>query len=618
MASLVRKVIKKLFGKYVNEKLPVRHVLFNLIVLIGMAGGTFSLLLSLIASLPIGHVLIVLTAEGILVVCFYVANYKNMLKQASVMICFLITAVLFPIMFFTGGGVHSGMPFWFVMGMIFTFLLIEEKIFYVLLALEAIVHTFCFVAAYYYPEAIIDIDTESGIYLDVWQCMMVLSLAIGIIIKFQVKIYNQAIMLNKKQNEQLEFAWEEAEKAKEDALNANQAKSNFLASMSHEIRTPINAILGMDEMILRECRDETICEYARHIQTAGGQLLSLINEILDFSKIESGKMEILNVKYELSSLIQDSYSMVAERAAKKNLDFKVDCDQNLPRCLRGDEVRMRQIIVNLLTNAVKYTMEGSVVLKVRGERRDEKTLFLTISVKDTGMGLQEDSRQRLFESFQRINEEKNYYIEGTGLGLAVVKQLLELMEGEIRVYSIYGEGSEFVVGVNQQVEDDTPIGDISKNYGQTQRKGKKYQPSFTAPDAKILIVDDVAMNLTVAKHMLKSLKVMTDTASSGEECLAMIQKNRYDIIFMDHMMPKMDGIETFRKMKEMPDSQNKDVPVIMLTANAINGMEKEYLAEGFKDYLFKPMRGSDLERIIQKYLPSDLLQPVSSEEKSDN
>ena len=539
------------------------------------------------------------------------------MRLASVIICLGITVVLFPIMFFSGGGAYSGMPFWFVMGTLFTFLLIEGKLFYILLLFGTTVHTACFLLAYYHPELVIDIDTKAGTYLDIWQCMMVLSFAIGIIIKFQVRIYNKAIELNQRQNEQLEYSKKEAERAKEKALSANQAKSNFLANMSHEIRTPINAVLGMDEMILRECTDENICEYARNIQIAGGQLLSLINQILDFSKIESGKMEILKVQYELSSLIQDSYSMVEERARKKNLEFKVICDENIPRTLLGDEVRMRQIIVNLLTNAIKYTEKGCVTLNVQGKWKNEEEILLTISVKDTGTGLLEENRKQLFQSFQRLNEEKNYNIEGTGLGLAVVKQLLELMEGEIRVYSIYGEGSEFVIKVAQKAVDKTPVGNFAKRYEQIHPKNTLYHPEFTAPGAQILIVDDVPMNITVAKNMLKSLKVQVDTASSGQKCLNLIREKRYHLIFMDHMMPEMDGIEVFHKMNEMQESKNHGVPVIMLTANAISGMKGEYLSEGFQDYLSKPMRGRDLEQMIKKYLPRELIHDFHREEETE-
>ena len=617
MISFMKKMIQRYYEKFLNNELPIRKVLFNLILFTGIAGGAFSLLLSMFARLPIGQITVVATAEVILIGCFYIANFKGMMRLASVIICLGITVVLFPIMFFSGGGAYSGMPFWFVMGTLFTFLLIEGKLFYILLLFGTTVHTACFLLAYYHPELVIDIDTKAGTYLDIWQCMMVLSFAIGIIIKFQVRIYNKAIELNQRQNEQLEYSKKEAERAKEKALSANQAKSNFLANMSHEIRTPINAVLGMDEMILRECTDENICEYARNIQIAGGQLLSLINQILDFSKIESGKMYILKVQYELSSLIQDSYSMVEERARKKNLEFKVICDENIPRTLLGDEVRMRQIIVNLLTNAIKYTEKGCVTLNVQGKWKNEEEILLTISVKDTGTGLLEENRKQLFQSFQRLNEEKNYNIEGTGLGLAVVKQLLELMEGEIRVYSIYGEGSEFVIKVAQKAVDKTPVGNFAKRYEQIHPKNTLYHPEFTAPGAQILIVDDVPMNITVAKNMLKSLKVQVDTASSGQKCLNLIREKRYHLIFMDHMMPEMDGIEVFHKMNEMQESKNHGVPVIMLTANAISGMKGEYLSEGFQDYLSKPMRGRDLEQMIKKYLPRELIHDFHREEETE-
>ena len=396
---------------------------------------------------------------------------------------------------------------------------------------------------------------------------------------------------------------------------ANEAKSIFLANMSHEIRTPINAILGMNEMILRENRSEHIEEYAKNIYSAGSSLLYLVNDVLDISKIESGKLEITENIYELSSLIHDCYNMIAEKAEKKGLDLIVSCNPRLPSLLKGDESRMRQVITNLLTNAVKYTEKGSITLSV--DSRDQNgQMMLVITVKDTGIGIRKENMDKLFTQFTRFDMEKNRNIEGTGLGLALTKRLTDLMQGVIEVQSIYGVGSSFTVTVPQQVVNTEPIGDFNKKYLSSAEKGRQYQPSFEAPDARILVVDDVVVNLKVITNLLKSTRIKVDTASSGRRCLEMVTQTAYDMIFMDHMMPEMNGVDTYAEMKKLEHSLNKKTPVIMLTANAITGIRERFLQDGFADYLSKPVSGDKLENMILKYLPREKYRTESSEESS--
>ena len=389
------------------------------------------------------------------------------------------------------------------------------------------------------------------------------------------------------------------------SIAANKAKSDFLSRMSHEIRTPINAVIGMDEMILRESKEPATLEYARNLQQAAHTLLELINDILDFSKIEAGKLEIIPVEYQVGSLLNDLVNMIQKRAENKGLSFQVEADQKIPTGLFGDEVRIKQVVINLLTNAVKYTEKGSVTLKADCRHLGKGKIALQFSVSDTGIGIKQEDMAKLFSSFERIEEKRNRSIEGTGLGMNISQQLLKLMGSELQVKSIYGKGSTFSFSVVQQVMNREPMGDFETAYHQSISCPQEYRVSFQAPEAKVLVVDDTVMNLTVVKGLLKQTKIKIDTAQSGQECLELVQKKKYDIIFLDHMMPGMDGIETLYAMKCLPANQNKTTPVISLTANAIRGAREQYLAAGFQDYLTKPINCAKLEEMIEKYLPSE-------------
>ena len=394
---------------------------------------------------------------------------------------------------------------------------------------------------------------------------------------------------------------------KKQALYASEAKARFLASMSHEIRTPINAVLGIDELIAKESTENNIKEYAEDIRIAGRSLLAIINDILDFSKIEAGKMSIIPMEYDLASVIHDSCSMMRVKADEKELQFKTICDENLPSRLFGDEVRIRQILTNLLSNAIKYTPEGSVTLFIGGKKDDSGHYLLEIVVTDTGIGIKEESIPLLFDSFSRIDENTTYKIEGTGLGLSIVRNLVELMHGTIHVQSQYGKGSVFTVNIPQGIISELPIGNLTNTY-------KKQHISYTsdeliAPDASILVVDDVPVNIKVFCGLLKDTMMHIDTATSGHEALRKIRSNTYDIIFLDHMMPDLNGIETLKFIKENTESKPQKTPVIMLTANAILGAKEEYLQIGFDDYLSKPIQKDRLLKLIRQYLPDELILP---------
>lgn len=392
----------------------------------------------------------------------------------------------------------------------------------------------------------------------------------------------------------------------------SEAKSNFLANMSHEIRTPINAILGMNEMILRESTDDTIRSYAYDIERAGVNLLSLINDILDFSKIESGSMEIIDVEYEISSLIHDVINMIRIKTDEKGLKFRMELDPNLPEKLFGDEVRIRQILINLLNNAVKYTEKGSVTLRLQGGFAEGDKVLLTCEVADTGRGIREEDQNELFDKFKRIDQQANRNVEGTGLGLSITANLISLMNGTIDVHSIYGTGSTFTVTLEQKVISWTPVGDIEKRYRDSEKNRPKDQGAFTAPDATVLVVDDTNVNLTVVKALLKRTLIQVDTAVSGMECLHMIREKHYDCIFLDYRMPEMDGSETLAEMKKETDHLNTETPVIVLTANALTGAKERFLEEGFDDYLSKPIDADKLDKVLEHFLPEEKVKRIET------
>ncbi len=407
--------------------------------------------------------------------------------------------------------------------------------------------------------------------------------------------------------------------ASERAVAASEAKSAFLSNMSHEIRTPINAVLGMNEMILRESDDKNILGYSENIRSAGSTLLGLINDILDFSKIEAGKMEIIPVDYDLSSVINDLVNMIQTKADAKGLKLEFEISREVPKLLHGDEVRIKQIVTNILTNAVKYTEKGRVTLCIDYEKipDEEDCILLDVAVKDTGIGIKEEDMKKLFSEFDRIEEKRNRNVEGTGLGMSITKRLLEMMGSELQVESKYGLGSKFSFSLRQTVIKWEELGDYEAAYKASLASRGKYHEKFRAPKAEILVVDDTPMNLEVFINLLKKTEIKIETAATGEEALSLAFDKEYDVIFLDHMMPDKDGIETLHEMRERKDAPNLQTPVICLTANAISGAREKYLAEGFDNYLTKPIDSVKLEEMLIEYLPEEKIIPAESDEDAE-
>ncbi len=583
---------RTLLRLYFDEQLGLQVRLLNLILWAVLVGGSiFAIVLSTTVSINDGLVIVPLLIAVAIALIFSLKKHYQIAGFIGTGTCDII---LFPMLFFHRG-IGTGVIIWFTLGLIFSWLTVKGIPGFITFLLG---YGAMSAAIYYgtvlHPEMVNAIPFPDNV-TDVITSLGAVSVVVGVIFRYQNRVYE-------KKNHELDEKSHTLELTAAQLEVASRAKSEFLANMSHEIRTPINGIIGMNTMMLKECEDKNLREYALNIQSASQTLLSLINDVLDISKIESGKMEILPVDYEMFSVLNDCYNMIHPKAEAKDLILTLDVDETLPVKLFGDEIRVRQIIINLLTNAVKYTEKGSVKLSVKYESAGNDSILLKIAVADTGAGIRKEDLPKLFTMFQRFDEKKFRTIEGTGLGLNLVKNLVSMMNGTVDVDSVYGEGSTFSVTIPQVVKNANPMGNFNKNYRKYISQLEDDSEAFTAPDARILVVDDVKMNLKVVEGLLKKSQVKIDTALSGKLAIELVKENRYDVIFMDHMMPELSGIDTLHLMNNDPLNLNKNTPVTMLTANAIAGAREQYLKDGFSDYLTKPVREHDLTAMLKKYL----------------
>ena len=525
-------------------------------------------------------------------------------KQACWLLIAVSNTVLFPMLFVTGGGLESGTPYYFVFGLAYVFLLLHGKELVGGLFLSFAGLFVAFYISYRNPDVVLPVHGRLYDYIDSFLAILMVGCFIGIVVQVRTLTYNREKKLAEEQKTELE--------------QVVHSKDTFFANMSHEIRTPINTIIGLNEMILREDISDEIAENAINIQNASKMLLTTINDILDLSKLESGKMEIIPTQYEVSSMFSDLVNLIWIRAHQKELEFKVDIDPNIPSMLYGDEVRIKQVITNMLTNAVKYTETGSVTLSAKAERISPVTILFRISVIDTGKGIRKESLEDLFRSFKRVDETVNRNIEGTGLGLSISKQLLDMMGGEISVDSVYHKGSTFTIELQQDIVNSRPIGMIDFAAQKQLGNREKYKQAFVAPDAKVLVVDDNDMNRMVAKKLLRGTKAKVETVGSGKECLEKTAGETYHVIFMDHMMPDMDGEETLKALRAQTKGFCQKVPVVALTANVMANADQIYQEMGFDGYLAKPINAALLEASLLKYVPPDLIEYMSEEDLSDS
>lgn len=577
---------KRLFeiGKVLYQSnLPFRVRLFNVLASLGciisLCNGVFSYLNN-------GDKRILIINAGIavlsLMLLFY-AYYRKKYQRCYFITIVVIFMILFPFMFFKSGGYKGGMPSFYIFGVLFTVFMLEGWLMFFSVLLELVIYIATMGIAYYYPVCVSWFHSEKEIVADVLTGVVVASVSLGAAMYFHFRIYRkQQIFLTQ---------------AREEVMEANQAKSIFLANMSHEIRTPINVMLGMNEMILRESASKEIVQYAESVEKAGRYLLSLINNILDITRIESGKLDITEEKFELRQLIQEIWMIGTKQAEAKKIDFVIEAEEELPKYLTGDVLHTKQVILNLISNAVKYTEEGRVTLEINAS--GDQIIF---SVKDTGIGIRKEDMDTLFDMFTRVDMKRHRNIEGSGLGLTIAKELCEQMGGQIYAESIYGKGSRFTVCLPLKSTGEEKIG--KWNFEES-KKVSEDRKRFFAPKAKVLIVDDSQQNLQVLASLLQRTSMQLDKAGSGLECIEKVRSKKYHLIFLDYMMPEMDGMETFHKLREEENGQ--EVPIIAITADVSTGIRQKFLSEGFADYLSKPVMWDRLEEILLQFIPANLI-----------
>lgn len=584
---------------FFNNDLDMHERLTRMVLLLAFIASIIGMGRVLLGAKPM--VLSALTAMCLVSgFCLFLTVKCHRSSLASWLLIIASNVILFPWIFILSGGMDSGTPIWFVLGLVYIFLLFQGRDFVIALLLSFASFLLTYGVVYLEPGILSPAANRFYSFSDSFNTLIVVSCFIGFLMKLQISTYEREKRLVEEQKEEVE--------------QLARSKDTFFANMSHEIRTPINTIIGLNEMTLREDISEEIAENAINIQNASKMLLTTINDILDLSKLESGKMEIVPTQYEVSALFSDLVNLIWIRAQQKELEFKVDIDQEIPSMLYGDEVRIKQIITNMLTNAVKYTQEGSVTLSAKGELLSPNEILLRISVIDTGMGIKKDNLEDLFSSFKRVDEKANRNIEGTGLGLSIAKQLIEMMGGRIFVDSVYHKGSTFTIELKQRIINANPIGTINFAAQKQLNKRAIYKQSFQAPDARILVVDDNDMNRMVAIKLLRGTKVQVDTVASGKECLKKTAEHSYHAILMDHMMPEMDGEETLNAVRNQPKGFCQKTPIIALTANVMSNAGQIYADMGFDGYLAKPINASLLEATLIKYLPPEIIEYVGDEQ----
>ena len=581
-----------------SEELPLEYKVFNLVLIFGIFAEIIACIVRIIEGVSLTAILAVIFMIVVTTMAFIFCTRFRLYKWGIPIALIFICDILFPVIFFTNGGINSGLAAFFVLCIILIFILLRGAACFIMTVVFLAIMTGCYIIENYYPHLVIPFPNSFVRHLDIIHSILIAGFLSGFLIKYQTRIY---------------------EKEKHKAEAATKAKADFLANVSHEIRTPLNAIIGLGELELaKKLPKETIINLEK-MNSSGMSLLSIINNLLDISKIESGRFELIPVDYQTASFINDTVSLNMVRIGSKPITFQLDIDENLPRGLFGDELRFKQVLNNLLSNAFKYTKEGIVWLKIKSESAEAEPhsldgenakINLICSIEDTGIGIKNEDIEKLFSAYNQVDTKSNRTIEGTGLGLSITKNLVELMGGTISLKSEYGKGSAFTVIIPQDVSDPNPIGGdlaerITKFQFYAERRSRKRRILTPMPYANVLVVDDVSTNLDVAKGMMLPYGFNIECATSGKEAIRLIREEKtiYDAVFMDHMMPGMDGLEAVKIIRnDISSDYARKVPIIALTANAILGNDRLFLDNGFQDYLTKPIDMSKMDIILNKWI----------------
>lgn len=586
-------MFKKLIHTMFGEEIELKERLFRIILIVGT--------IAISAAILQGFTLVNASSlMGIYTVMFFafisafILTFKfHNIDLSSTILGVALIFIALPYIFIRGGGINSGSAVWMCLGILYLFIMFSGKKLYFFLIMTLVMDIVCYVLAYNFQEIVIELATPFEKHFDSAFAVIVVGLTVGVIMKFQLKVFERERMITEQQQEELK--------------SMSKSKDVFFASMSHEIRTPINSIIGLNELILRENPSQEVQGYAKNIQNASKVLLSLVNDILDLSQLEIQKMELTKTEYNVKDMLHEVVDMMQVRMMEKQLSFNVEIDKNIPSKLYGDDRRIKQIILNLLTNAVKYTEAGTVTLSCTFETKDDNTINLKISVADTGIGIRKEEMEYLFDAFRRADVEKNRRVEGTGLGLPITKHLLDLMDGTISVDSIYTQGSVFVVDIPQNVIDDTPVGAF-KVSATEEKKENYYSKLFEAPEARVLIVDDDDLNLIITTKLLQDTKMSIDVAKYPEECLKKTKKRYYNLILMDYMMPEMNGGNLLAEIRKQENGLCRESDIVLLSANTIADKQNDYIQMGFDGLLEKPIDAKRLEEEVLRHIPDELVE----------
>ena len=586
-------MLNKFIHLFTDDKIEIKEKLFRIILIVATVAVGLAILQGLTLVNADSLMLIYCIMFTAFVFALVLAFKFRYIELSSTVLGVALVFVALPVIFIRGGGVNSGSGVWMCLGLFYIFIMFSGKKLYFFLITALFIDICVYIISYQHPEFVIELATPFEKHFDSIFAVVIVGLTVGIVMKFQLSVFEKERHLTKEQQKELELI--------------GKSKDAFFASMSHEIRTPINSIIGLNELILREEPSEQIQDYAKNIQNASKMLLSLVNDILDLSQLEIHKMELVQNEYHVGQMLREVADMMQVRMEEKGLKFIVQVDKNIPSVLHGDDRRIKQILLNILSNAVKYTQEGVVTVNARFEKLDEEHIQLRISVADTGVGIRKEELEHLFDAFHRIDSEKNQKIEGTGLGLSISKHLIDLMHGEITVDSIYTQGSEFTVVIPQKVIDQTPVGEFT-TISYDKKTVAYYGKMFEAPEARVLIVDDDDLNLIITTKLLQDTKMSIDTASSADECLRKTSKRYYNLILMDYMMPGMNGGQLLREVRKQENGLCKDSNIVLLSANVLADKQLEYQQLGFDGLLEKPVDALHLEQEVLKHIPDELIE----------